>query len=259
MGRYIYSFYLYEALDSHKIIMNDVNHILDELDTMSERRRCIVEDFRDNYEHVIRLQYVSDFHGVERDLNCVRDMLRGYNELLDGYPITKEMRFDEYDLIGSVRFYRTLFCFLPVEEGAEIVERRRKSKFPYQYYLDGLATEDKEHILALLKTITDRDRMIVRDYKNNYQNAIDCGFFDDMDGVKKGLEKIRGKFTAFNAELDKYNVNPEMRFDENDLVDAVCFHLALFTRLPEEACKKVTELRRKQMANKSEEPIFYLD
>lgn len=258
MSRYIYSFYLYEALDSHKILMNDLRYILDELDTMSDGEMCIVEDFKDNYEMVLGL-YVDDFHDVESELNYVRDKLREYNELLDGYPITKEMRFDEYDLIGSVRFYRTLFCFLPEEEGAKIVEQRKKSKFPYQYYLDGLATEDKEHILALLKTITDRDRMIVGDYKNNYQNAIDCGFFDDMDGVKKGLEEIRDKFTAFNAELDKYNVNLEMRFDENDLVVAVCFHLALFTRLPEETCKKVTELRREQMANKSEEPIFYFD
>lgn len=253
---YIYSFYFREALESGKIIVNDMNHILDNLDTLSDRRMCIVSDYEYNYEHVLRA-YACDFKIIERDFNRMRGMFKEYNELLDKYHITEEMRFDEYDLIGSVRFYRALFYFLPESEGAEIVERRRKSKYPYQYYLNGLPAADWEHIVELLKTITDRDRMIVRDYKTNYQNTIGCGYFADMDGVKRELEEIRDKFKAFNAELDKYNVDPEMRFDETDLVDAIHFHWALFTYLPEADCEKVIKLRREQMAHKSEEPIFY--
>lgn len=140
---------------------------------------------------------------------------------------------------------------LPEEQCIELVETRRKAiGYAYRHYLDALPADDKEWLVALLQTISDKDRILVEDGKQNYENVIKCGLFGNMSEVESELARISEDFKTFNAELDKYGVDPEMRFDADDLSVAMEFHRDLFTFLPDPDREAVIQKRREKFGQK---------
>ena len=62
------------------------------------------------------------------------------------------------------------------------------------------------------------------------------------ESIKEELEYVRQTLMEYNKILDEYNVNKEMRFDENDLVYSIRFHRRLFAFMPEEECEKAFQI-----------------
>ena len=118
--RYVYSYYLYKLPT-----MNDVRSVLNALDDFPTIYMHVVEDYVFNYKTVMAL-YPIDREGVDRYLEKTREILAGFNAVLDKYNVDKEMRFNLDDLPDAIRFYRLLFSFMPEEECEKALQKRRE-------------------------------------------------------------------------------------------------------------------------------------
>ena len=127
------------------------------------------------------------------------------------------------------------------------------SRYVYSYYLNDLPTvNDRNHILNVLCDISERRKNIVEDWVNGYKTVIALGYVQSLASVEEELEVIRQKLIEWNAMLDEYGVNEEMRFDPNDLPDAIGFHRLLFRFMPEEECEAALARMRERDAAKRE-------
>ncbi len=127
-------------------------------------------------------------------------------------------------------------------------------RYVYSYYLNDLLVCDRNSILTILqRNMIPYYLNVVEGHEANYKHVIALGMARDREDVDRILNEVRKIFTEYNELLDKYHVNEEMRFDVNDLPDAVGFYRLLFAFMPEEDCEKALERMRagKRSAKKS--------
>ncbi len=126
------------------------------------------------------------------------------------------------------------------------------SRYVYSYYLDDLPTvNDRNHILDVLEDIVPYYKNVVEGHVNNYKTILALHIAQDMEDVERILGEVRKKLIEWNKMLDEYGVNEEMRFDIDDLPDAIGFHRLLFRFMPEEECEAALARRRERLAAKT--------
>lgn len=231
VSHHVHGYFFKDAIEAGTLSLLDRELILSELVSLPLRNKMVVEDYKNNYQKVIFCHCVADLKAALQSLEDTRNKLHQINTLLERFHINPRLWFDEYDLIGSVKFIDTLFDYFPEKKCLYIIKNRAGERYPHTRYLGGLPTKDRDHLVAMLKTITDRDRIIVKDCDYGYENIIACGIVKDMRGVHDEIDRIRILFHLFNREMDRLRVTPEMRFDENDLCSAIEFHRFLFTAI----------------------------
>ncbi len=124
-------------------------------------------------------------------------------------------------------------------------------RYVYSYYLDALPiVNDRKHILNALEDISERRKNIVEDGVNGYKTVIALGYVRDLESVEEELGVIRQMLISWNKMLDEYGVSEEMRFDIDDLPDAIGFHRLLFRFMPEEECEAALARMRERLTAK---------
>lgn len=125
------------------------------------------------------------------------------------------------------------------------------SRYVYSYYLNDLPiVNDRNHILNALEDIPKFLFNVAEGHVNNYKTIIALGIARSMEDVEHWLSVLREKFIEWNKLLDEYGVNEEMRFDIDDLPDAVGFYRLLFRFMPEEECEAALARMRERLAAK---------
>ena len=128
-----------------------------------------------------------------------------------------------------------------------IKERVMIKRYPYSYYLKDLLVCDQHHITTVLSDLCSFETNIFEIPEVLFKlNLI------TQENLPSAQEKVRQKFIEWNAMLDEYHVNKEMRFDVDDMLYAIRFHRTLFAFMPEEKCEEHILSHREHLAAKGD-------
>lgn len=122
-----------------------------------------------------------------------------------------------------------------------------RKRYLYFYYLKDLLVCDQHHITTVLDDMSGFERRVFE----CPDLLIKIGTLQP-ETIPRIKEQVREKFIEWNAMLDEYHVNEELRFDTEDLLYSVRFHESLFWYMPEEKCEEHVRAHRAHLASKKE-------